>query len=259
MDLADLLLSSQTEQSQPTGCMSIATGIVKKNWDKDHPGMVQVELMLGESGKKTTNWLRVMQPYVGGGFGTYFLPEVDTEVVIGFLYGDVNEGIVLGGLWNHKEKLPDDTANEKNSVKLIKTKAGHKILLDETKDKEKIEITTAKEIAVTLDDKNNKITIKDQKGENSVEIDGKGGQITISAKKKLQFKANGADLLVLDGTGKKASLKTGTIELNGSQKMDIQGASTSIQGNALSISAKGNCTVESKAMMQVKGTMVKLN
>ena len=259
MDFANLILSDQGEQYSSGGCMSIATGIVKNNWDKDHPGMVQVELMMGQDGKKTTGWLRVMQPYTGPGYGTYFLPEVNSEVVIGFNCGDINEGIVLGSLWNHDDKLPEDTANDKNSKKLIKTKEGHTILLDETKDKEKVEITTKKNIDILLDDKNNKISIKDQKGENTVEIDGKGGQIKISAKKKISLSANGAEILVLDGTGKKASLKTGTIELNGSQKMDIQGASTNVQGNAMSISAKGNCTVESKAMMQVKGSMLKLN
>lgn len=258
MDFANLLFSDNfTEENAE--CPSVALGVVKKNWDKDHPGMVQVELIMGEKGKKTTGWVRVMQPYAGASFGTYFLPEIDTEVVIGFVNGDVNEGIVLGCLWNKVDKIPEDIANEKNSKKIIQTKGGHKILLDETKDKEKVEIITSKNMGITLDDKENKVIIKDQKGENSLEVDGKNGKITMKAKKQISLNVNGSDVLVIGDSGKKASINTGTVEIKGTQKLDVQGASTSIQGNSMSISAKGTCTVESKAMMQIKGTMVKLN
>lgn len=259
MDFGDLLFSDNTQSDRQETGMSISIGVVKKNWDKDHQGMVQVELIMGEKGKKTTGWIRVMQPYTGNSYGNYFLPEVGTEVVIGFINGDVNEGIVLGCLWNNVDKIPANTANDKNSQKLIQTKGGHKILFDETKDKEKIQIQTKKEMDITLDDKDNKITVKDQKGENSIEIDGKNGKITLKAKKQISLNVNGKDVLVIGDSGKKASIKAGTVEINASQKLDVQGSSTSIQGNSIKLSSKGNCNVESKAMMQIKGAMVKLN
>lgn len=259
MNFVDLLIPKSGDGDEENRCYSITTGIVKKNWDNDHPGMVQVELIFGESGKATTGWLRVMQPYAGPSYGTYFLPEVDTEVIVGFNNGDINGGIVLGCLWNKVDTLPENTANEENSIKSIQTKSGHQILFDETKDKERVEIITSKKLDILLDDKNNKIIIQDQKQENSLEIDGNNGEITINAGKKISLRANGSDVMVLDGSGNKASVKTGTIELNGSQKLDMQGSSTLLQGNSLSVSAKGNCSIESSAMMQIKGTMVKLN
>ena len=44
---------------------SVTTGKVVANWDKKHPGMVQVEIFLGEEGKNRTDWVRVAQPYAG--------------------------------------------------------------------------------------------------------------------------------------------------------------------------------------------------
>ena len=38
---------------------SVTTGKVVKNWDDKHPGMVQVEIFLGEGGKNRTDWVRV--------------------------------------------------------------------------------------------------------------------------------------------------------------------------------------------------------
>ena len=254
------MLFAETDDGDAQGSFfSLATGIVKKNYDKDHPGMVQVELIIGQDGKKMLDWARVMQPYAGAEFGTCFIPEVDTEVVVGFNYGNINSAIVIGCLWNQTDHLPKNAVNDKNSVKSILTKGGHTIVFDETKDKEHIEIKTKGEFSILLDDKNEKITVADKKKENQLEIDGKKGEIVLSAKKKIACKVNGADMLVLDGSGKKAELKSGSIKLDASQKLEMNGASAKLEGNSLNISSKGACTVESKAIMQVKGTMVKLN
>ena len=74
---------------------SVTTGKVVKNWDDKHPGMVQVEIFLGEGGKNRTDWVRVAQPYAGKEFGFYFLPEVGDED------GDIAPGTLF-------EKLPED-------------------------------------------------------------------------------------------------------------------------------------------------------
>ena len=44
---------------------SVTTGKVVENWNEKHPGMVQVEIFLGENGKNRTDWVRVAQPYAG--------------------------------------------------------------------------------------------------------------------------------------------------------------------------------------------------
>lgn len=253
------MIADQQAKKRTNDVGNVMTGIVKKNWDKEHQGCVQVEMLMGEQGKTMTQWVRVMQPYCGNGFGQYFLPEVNTEVVIAFLGGDLNAPIILGCLWNKEDKLPEEKANEKNSVKSIRTKAGHEIVFDETKDKEKIEIKTAGEVSILLQDKENKILIKDAKGENQVEVDGKNGVVTINAKKKLVLKAADKEMITLDGSAKKLQLAAECIGIEAKQTLQMKGQSTSVDGNMVEIKAKGSLKAEASGVAQIKGSMCKIN
>ncbi len=258
MSFEEMILEEQKPR-KTSDVRNLMTGIVKKNWDKEYPGCVQVEILMGESGNTTTQWVRVMQPYCGNGYGQYFLPEINTEVVIGFLAGDINVPIILGCLWNKEDKPPEGKPNDKNSVKSIRTKAGHEILFDETKDKEKIEIKTAGELDICLEDKEKIITIKDNSGENLIQIDGKNGIVTLEAKKKLVLKAGGEEMLCLDGGGKKASLAANTVDIQGKQTLKMKGQTTNLDSNMLTIKAQGPLKVQSGAVLELKGTMCKIN
>jgi type VI secretion system secreted protein VgrG len=45
-------------------------------------------------------WARVVQPWAGNGWGAQFIPRVGTEVAVGFVDGDPDRPMVLGGLYN---------------------------------------------------------------------------------------------------------------------------------------------------------------
>ena len=98
MGLESMLLEKSSEEKKVNYCNSVMTGIVKKNWSKEHPGCVQVEVLMGETGKTTLEWVRVMQPYCGNGYGEFFIPEINTEVIIGFIMGDLSAPVILGCL-----------------------------------------------------------------------------------------------------------------------------------------------------------------
>src|SRR5574344_714199 len=112
-------LYGQSESSGERRMFSVTTGKVVKNWDSKHPGMVQVELFLSESGKNRTDWVRVAQPYAGKERGAYFLPEVGDEVVLAFNEGDRDHPIVLGSLWSQANTPPKGAPGEKNEIKTI--------------------------------------------------------------------------------------------------------------------------------------------
>ena len=48
-------------------------------------------------------WARVVQPWGGKGWGAQFFPRVGTEVAVGFVDGDPDRPIVLGGLYNGRD------------------------------------------------------------------------------------------------------------------------------------------------------------
>ncbi len=259
MGVENILVDREPRRQSAAIGNSIMTGVVKNNWDKEHPGQIQVELLIGESGKTTTQWIRVMTPYGGNGYGEYFLPEINTEVVIGFLGGESSSPVMLGCLWNQEDKLPEGKANEKNSVKSIRTKGGHEILFDETKDQEKIEVITNKKLDLCLDDKQNMVTIKDGDSKNMIQMDMEKGVITIQADKKIVLKAGGDEMAVLDGSGKKASLAANNIDVKAKQGLALEGQNTNLKGTVVEMKAQSSMKAESSAILQLKGAMCKIN
>ena len=77
-----------------------------------------------------TPWLRIAQPYAGGGKGFSFIPEIGEEVMVDFEGGNAERPYVKGTLFNGVDSpdtlwLPD--GNSSNPIKAIRTRNGHTI------------------------------------------------------------------------------------------------------------------------------------
>ena len=77
-----------------------------------------------------TPWLRMAQPYAGGGKGFSFIPEIGEEVMIDFEGGNAERPYVKGTLYNgvgdpDGKWLPNN--NSSNQIKAIRTRNGHTI------------------------------------------------------------------------------------------------------------------------------------
>ncbi|MDE5777060.1 MAG: phage baseplate assembly protein V [Lachnospiraceae bacterium] len=237
----------------------VMRAVVKENWNEDCPGKILVEFQTGESGKSITKWLSVAHPYCGNGYGFYFLPEIDTEVLVGSLAGDVNSLVVLGGLWNQVDKIPEKTAVEKNTIKKIKTKGGHEICFNDDDEAGGIEIKTAGDLHITMKDKDSIISVSDKEGKNAVKIDGKNGCIQICADKKLTFSVGGKNMAVLDGDNKKLSFLADQINQKAGQTLQLEGQMLKIKGDTTQLKGGSSMKLESSGMAEIKGSMVKIN
>ena len=242
------------------GIMSgIVTGTVKENYHKDFPGKVKVELFLGETGKNVTGWISVMSPYAGADHGFFTLPEVGSEAVVAFNMGDRNRPVVLGSLWSGKNKPPKDAVTEKNTMKQLVTKGNNQIILEDTADKEKITVMTKKGKVFELNEEKNTITLSDKDNKNGVVIDSAKGVVTVTADKKLVLKVGGAETVVADGSSKKVSVKSTTIELNATKDLNLKGQNTKLDGTAVKVNGASSLQVSSSGSTQVKGAIVKIN
>ncbi|MFI3312453.1 MAG: phage baseplate assembly protein V [Eubacteriales bacterium] len=237
---------------------SITTAKVVENYDDKHPGMVKVELFMGESGKNQSDWVRVAQPYAGKGYGTYFLPEIGDEVVVAFNQGNRDNPIVLGGLWNQVDTVPPDTAVENNTIKRIQTKGGHQIVFNDESGKETLSLQTPKGFTLLLDDENQTIDLKDGDGKNMVTIDGSNGTVTVQADKKLVLDVGGSGL-TLDGTGKSATLKMDNIIIEAGQGLTLKGQNVKVDGAMVAVAASGNGEFTASGVLTLKGAMAKIN
>ena len=105
---------------------------VKDNEDPNNLGRIRVQFdwqaQLDEN--MMTPWLRMAQPYAGGGKGFSFIPEIDEEVMIDFEGGNAERPYVKGTLYNgvgdpDGKWLPNH--NNSNQIKAIRTRNGHTI------------------------------------------------------------------------------------------------------------------------------------
>lgn len=77
-----------------------------------------------------TPWLRMAQPYAGGGKGFSFIPEIGEEVMIDFEGGNAERPFVKGTLYNGVDDVDNKwvaNGNSHNQIKAIRTRNGHTI------------------------------------------------------------------------------------------------------------------------------------
>ncbi len=223
----------------------VMKGKVINNWDSEHPGMVEIELVMGEKENNNIGWVPVAASYAGNEFGAYALPEIGSYVLLAFDLGRLESPYVIGCFWNQTTVLPKETANEKNTTKTFLTKGGNRILVSDEEGKERIALLTKGELSVLLEDETQKISIQSGDGKNALQIDAKEGVVTLGAAKKAVFQINGKDMLTLDGTASNVKLAADSISVEAAQKLSLKG--------------KGAAKVESSGSIELKGTAVKLN
>lgn len=105
---------------------------VKDNEDPNNLGRVRVQFdwqaQLDEN--MMTPWLRMAQPYAGGGKGFSFIPEIGEEVMVDFEGGNAERPYIKGTLYNGVEDVDGawvKSNNSHNQVKAIRTRNGHTI------------------------------------------------------------------------------------------------------------------------------------
>jgi uncharacterized protein involved in type VI secretion and phage assembly len=162
--------------------------------DPDKQGRVQVDLaMTPEGGEERFRvWARISTMMAGPGRGSWFIPDPGDEVLISFLGGDPRQPFVIGSLWNGKD-APPQTMDAKNNVRVLKTRSGHKLELDDTDGAAKITLTTKSGCELVLDDAGaGTVTLSHPSG-SSIEFDGTGN-ISITAVAKLSIGALEVDV-----------------------------------------------------------------
>ena len=152
--------------------------------DPDSQGRVKVTLPWSPdtgSGRYEA-WARVATLMGGNNRGSWFIPDKNDEVLIVFEGGDPRRPYVIGGLWNGSDAPPDSMDGAGNNYrKVIRSRNGVKVTLDDTDGQEKFIAETPGGQKVTLKDGPGVVEIVDSNG-NSVKLEASGITITASAK-----------------------------------------------------------------------------
>jgi uncharacterized protein involved in type VI secretion and phage assembly len=168
--------------------------LVRENQDPDAQGRVKVALPWtpDPSGASYEAWARLATLMGGNNRGSWFVPDVGDEVLVGFEGGDPRRPFVLGGLWNGKD-APPESMGSGNNIKVLRSRNGVKITLDDTDGRETLKLETPGGQTVTLKDGPGTIEVADSNG-NSVKLEPAG--ITVNAAAKVTITASTAEVSV---------------------------------------------------------------
>ncbi len=238
--------------------------VVTDNSDPDDTFRVKVKFPWLDDNFESA-WARIVAPDAGPDRGFYFLPEIDDEVLVAFEHGDITLPYILGRLWNGQDAAPKPNSKVISgglvNERIIKSRSGHTILLDDTDGSEAIEIWTMSEEGngqyIKMDDKNKiftiksadsiTVTMKGEPGEMDIETE---GDITIYSHKNISIKADknisleaGADINI-DASANATMAAGAKVSVEGGSNADLKGAMVSVDGSA---------------QTEIKGGLVKIN
>lgn len=220
--------------------------------DPEGMGRVKVEIInMGTKGQMT-GFIRVASPMAGENCGIQFLPSVGDEVLVAFCGDGMSQPYVIGSLYNNREgyKMPSPVKDGVNDIRMIKTKSGHTITFGDKKGEENIEIKSAKEMTIKIDDKENSIKISDKEGKNLMTLNAANGTISITADQKLELKAAGSGI-TMDNNG---------VQIKSGNKLEMEGSQVSVKGSAtVKVEANSKLDLTSSGQTNVGGSIVKVN
>lgn len=173
-------------------------------------------------------WCRVASLDAGENRGAFFRPEIEDEVIIGFINQDPNDAVVLGMLHSSAKPSPI-TASDDNHEKGFVTRSEMKVLFDD--DKKSINISTPAGKVISLDEDAGTIIIEDDNS-NVITIDDSG--------------------IMLESAG--------DIGIKASGDVSIEGTNVNITANA-EFKAEGSAGAEvsTSAIAVLKGSLVQIN
>ncbi|MBL0201647.1 MAG: type VI secretion system tip protein VgrG [Chitinophagaceae bacterium] len=216
-----------------------------KQIDRDPENMHRIQLEIPSvSGTPNTTWARMAHYYASNKSGSFFLPEVGDEVVLGFLDNDPRYPIILGSLYNGKNTAPY-TAEAKNNSKAFVTRSNMKIEFDE--EKKSISLLTPGNNSIIISDDGKSIEIKDQNS-NSIHLSSDG--ITIDSAKDIKISAKGNIEMHA----------TGNIKTAATSDLVLQGLAVNINAQT-QLKATGTASAEFSAAGEttIAGAMVMIN
>ncbi|MBL4605335.1 MAG: type VI secretion system tip protein VgrG [Flavobacteriaceae bacterium] len=221
-------VSSQPASGLLPAISGLQIGIVTQlQDDPDGEDRILVRIPIVDN-KEQGIWCRVASLDAGKKRGAFFRPEIEDEVIIGFINEDPNDAIVLGMLHSSTKEAPIK-ASDDNHEKGFVTRSDMRILFDD--DKKSIKISTPIGKIISMDEDAKNIIIEDDHS-NKITMDSSG--------------------IVLESLG--------NIELKASKDVNIEGTNINIKASA-QFKGEGSAGVElsTSAVAVLKGSLVQIN
>ncbi len=235
--------------------------LVEDNVDPDELGRIKVKFPTLHE-EPVSFWLRQTSPNAGKERGLYALPEKEDEVLVLFLQGSQNVGVIIGQFWNGVDKPPPEAKDgmptpgdqdtgaswstdkhtqgstnlEENDRRFWKSRSGALMVFDDTKGSE----------SVHLWDKDHKLSLVFDTSTDRIILANTAGDLHIRTAKNLFLEAGqsvkikaGTSIEMEAGTafknkaGTSIAMEAGTsAEYKASTTTDIKSLTVNVKGSA---------------------------
>jgi uncharacterized protein involved in type VI secretion and phage assembly len=195
----------------------------------DPVGEVRVRVSIPTAGFDGQGvWARLAMLDAGNGRGSYFWPEVDDEVVVGFLHDDPAHPVILGALHSSAHPPPEEPT-EDNHLKGFRTRGG---------------------LAMRFDDENGSVTLETPEGNTLVLSDGDGG-LVLSDQNGNSIEMTSSGILLKSG---------GEIRIEAQTDVAVEGVNLGLKAQAeLKAEGSASATLSSSGMLEIAGSLVMIN
>ncbi len=253
----------------------------------DKYGRVRVQFFWDRAGTygdvNDSTWVRVAQPWAGNGWGTFFWPRVNDEVVVQFLNGDPDNPVITGSVYNGtnmpKYALPEHSTRSgivTRSSKGGSASTSNELRFEDKAGSEQIYFHAEKDMDFTIENDqrrsigaNDSLTI----GASQMEQIGKDSHVTIGGNRTESIASN-AELTIganqTEAVGSNLSISVGqnhdhqvgsNYGVSAGQNIYLQGGMNVViqAGMQLTLAAAGGFITIGPAGVAISGTMVLIN
>jgi Rhs element Vgr protein len=190
-------------------------------------------------------WSRIALLDAGNNRGTFFLPEINDEVIVGFINNDPRQSVVLGMLNSSANPAPL-TASNQNDQKGYVSRSGIQLLFDDGK--VVVSLQTPNGNQTTWDDNNQQIVVQDQNN----------NQITMN-QQGISIQDTNNNQLTMDNSGISIQSQN-DITLQAQGNVNISGVNISVSANSqFQAQGQSGAQVSSSGNMVIQGSMVQIN
>ncbi len=239
--------SRTTPQPRINGPQSaVVTGPPGEEIYTDEHGRVKIQFHWDRNGRndeKSSGWVRVSHSWAGTGYGTMFLPRVGEEVIVEFLNGDLRQPVIVGRLYNGRNKPPHPLPGNKtiSTIKATSSKGGggsNELRFEDKKGAEEIYLHARKDLTIAIEnDKAETIGTGELKkvGINRTTMVGRDLKETIAGSKQISVGVNQSESIA--GRVSVSAGKDWNRSIGGSLTESV-GKSFKLNANKITFSAK---------------------
>lgn len=164
--------------------------IVRELTDPEQRGRIRVSFpMFGQA--EVSAWATLLAPCADDKHGFEVLPEVDSQVVVGFEAGDPARPYIVGACWNGRRALPE-AASATNHLRTWRSRSGSQLQFDDTPGAARVTLEMTSGHKLVLDDAAQEVLVEHANG-CSITIN-VAGQVQIMANATLEITASAVNV-----------------------------------------------------------------